>query len=530
MAFRPRPRHHLAGSALWAGVAIAGLWPFWPGLVVSDGRPVTYLELCVASEGWLGAVGVGGLLGVLVGVLHALKALDLWLDVRALRRGRVPGEGRAVRLGLAAAIALGALTALGWRSYHDLRVDAHGYPLAMIESYYVRGSQAWRELGDRYAVDQPDPHFAVPADPAAVVPALRRLRTSPLVGVAFHLGPNGRLTLLDEGYLGHANLQASRLERSAPAWPVVGPPERRTLDAWRARQLDDLADRLGSALRRSEFARARTPGPFQHIDERYGEAPISMRGTRQKGFIGYVRDLGWFKPNERGGELLSRAGIPARWGFPDHLPAYVVPAPPKAGVFDLLPLQLVVEPFNDSTALAAHTQAAGMAIAALALLFLAAMIETVRQFRLLIAERAMHMAQSSFVSGVSHEMRTPLATMKLYAELPEQKLDQQPGQREEFVGAILTEVERLHRLVENVLDFARISGRKRTYAFVPPALHGLLGEVLASARGPLQAAGMAVELHCPAPLSAAVDRDALVQAVANLVTNAAKYAAVGGRV
>jgi signal transduction histidine kinase len=85
-------------------------------------------------------------------------------------------------------------------------------------------------------------------------------------------------------------------------------------------------------------------------------------------------------------------------------------------------------------------------------------------------------------------------------------------------------------LIENVLDYARISGRRRAYRFEPADMRALVDEALAALEAPIAQAGLVVEVDVPEGLSASVDHDAVVQAIVNLVGNAAKYAADGGRV
>lgn len=140
----------------------------------------------------------------------------------------------------------------------------------------------------------------------------------------------------------------------------------------------------------------------------------------------------------------------------------------------------------------------------------------------------------SFVNQVSHELKTPLTNIRLYAELMERSLagdgsaaDERQRLRSKL-EVIVDESRRLSRLVHNVLSFAR---RDRGALEVTPsvgivdeAIRSLVGDFLPS----LEQKGVAVELDCRAPDRVWVDSDALEQILANLVGNAEKYASGGG--
>ena len=524
MPKRPRPRQHLGGTLAWSLAAAAGLWPAVPGMGLVGAEPIAFLELVRYSDGVLGVVAVAGLVGLVAAVLHLLTALDLWIDERALRRGGTSGNWRAVRLAVPTALALAVLMGGSGYGFYNLRKDQDGRYAAIFDGFAVRAGVAWPRLEGLFARSSPRDATVLPAPGADPVPALRAIQRTPVAAEAYHVARDGWLTLLDEaGRVHRFHLPTWRPPQAPPSWPAIGPRPRGPRPgvepmAW-------LVERIGEA--HLGF------GPHQPWEMRTGFHPLRVRtaddafyakGDARRGYLGYRLDDAFL---DAAGALLVEAGLPGRWAVRGDFAEDAVPRP-EVETGRLGPIVLDLHLSERSGA--AHFEGTLTALAGLAVLFFAAMIEAVRQFRALIAERAMSMAQSSFVSGVSHEMRTPLATVRLYAELLEQRLDREAGQREEFVRAILLEVDRLHRLIENVLDFARISGRKRVYGFVPTDLRAVAEEAVAATRGPLAAAGLAVEIHAPAPLSAAIDRDAVVQALTNLLTNAAKYAPEGQRV
>ncbi|HRE80673.1 MAG TPA: HAMP domain-containing sensor histidine kinase [Opitutaceae bacterium] len=136
--------------------------------------------------------------------------------------------------------------------------------------------------------------------------------------------------------------------------------------------------------------------------------------------------------------------------------------------------------------------------------------------------------KTSFVANVSHEFKTPLTTIRLYAELLAQDRVRSPEQKTHYLQVIGEESERMTRLVNNALDFSRLEQGKKKYALealdLVPELHRMLD--LLSPR--VAEAGM--ELHRDLPTASVtrkVDRDALQQIISNLIENACRYAAEG---
>ena len=143
------------------------------------------------------------------------------------------------------------------------------------------------------------------------------------------------------------------------------------------------------------------------------------------------------------------------------------------------------------------------------------------------ANRAMRLStmKSDFVSNVSHELRTPLASIRVFAEFLKLGRVQSPEQVREYGDYIETESQRLTRLIDNILDFARIESGRKTYHFVDTDLRDVVEPVVHSFAVRLEHEGFELDFVPPArPLPAvAVDRDAIGQALHNLLDNAIKY-------
>jgi len=71
--------------------------------------------------------------------------------------------------------------------------------------------------------------------------------------------------------------------------------------------------------------------------------------------------------------------------------------------------------------------------------------------------------KSSFVSNVSHELKTPLTTIRMYAELLDEGIVKEPERKKHYLRVIVSEAERLTRLVNNVLGFSRLEQGRMKY-------------------------------------------------------------------
>ena len=137
--------------------------------------------------------------------------------------------------------------------------------------------------------------------------------------------------------------------------------------------------------------------------------------------------------------------------------------------------------------------------------------------------------ESRFLSNVSHELRTPLTAIRAFAEILMEYADEDPVQRHEFLRIILTESDRLTRLINQVLDLDRIGQTQ----FQPTwtSIKQTLEEVVATNAIAGAERGVTVELHLAVeiPMSYA-SSDQLKQVWTNLLGNAIKFSGDGGLV
>jgi signal transduction histidine kinase len=133
--------------------------------------------------------------------------------------------------------------------------------------------------------------------------------------------------------------------------------------------------------------------------------------------------------------------------------------------------------------------------------------------------------KTDFVSNVSHELKTPLTSIRMFSELLAEGRVTDAAKQRSYLGIITAETARLTRLINNVLDFARIERGEKKYNFQNCDLVALVRETAETFRPHLEANGFRFECELPEhPLFVNGDRDALAQIAVNLLSNAEKYA------
>jgi signal transduction histidine kinase len=145
-------------------------------------------------------------------------------------------------------------------------------------------------------------------------------------------------------------------------------------------------------------------------------------------------------------------------------------------------------------------------------------------WRLLRSEVELGRRRQDFVSAVTHELKTPLTSIRMYAELLEDRWVADPDKQHEYSATIRRESERLGRLITNVLDFARLERGQRILQRVPLDVAAVTREVLSPQERTAAARGGQLRFSISGSLgSFSLDRDAFTQILINLVDNALKY-------
>ncbi len=153
---------------------------------------------------------------------------------------------------------------------------------------------------------------------------------------------------------------------------------------------------------------------------------------------------------------------------------------------------------------------------------LGALVWTARQ------ERRANQLKSDFISNVSHELKTPLSIISMFGELLATGRTKSEEQAAEYAEIIRRESLRLTRLIDNVLDFAKIERGHDVYEFAEGDVGEVVSRALELCKHRLERAELALEVDIAEDLPPAeLDANALTLAVLNLVDNAIKYAADG---
>jgi two-component system phosphate regulon sensor histidine kinase PhoR len=145
--------------------------------------------------------------------------------------------------------------------------------------------------------------------------------------------------------------------------------------------------------------------------------------------------------------------------------------------------------------------------------------------------RRLETLRRDFVANVSHELRTPIAAIRAAAETLEGGAVDDPQAARDFIGMIGRHAERLHQLVEDLLELSRIEAQKLDLQATPVDARELIDHMIGLYT--LSAGRKEVALiggSCPSDLVLSTDRRALEQILSNLIDNAIKYASRGAKV
>ncbi|MCA9553029.1 MAG: HAMP domain-containing histidine kinase [Myxococcales bacterium] len=375
--------------------------------------------------------------------------------------------------------------------------------------------------------------------PPTSAEALRQLRReSGLVGMAFVLDPQGNLT-----------------------YPPAAGPRSEDEDAFMVRTRDIWAGR-------AVLYEPPTPEPNVELKKRVsrssariaGDDMVSLAVRRPQGWIAWYWQDGlhllFWRRLESGGVIgveVERVVLLARiLGRLPSLPVgedrivlvdsrgdavhqwgpYEVPAGEAAVTERRLPYPLDgyrlayhLAPARGAALLGASTPLGTLAgLGALVLALLGLGVYAYRESSRQVREAAQRV---TFVTQVSHELKTPLANIRLYAELLDADLEDEGGPRER-VGVIVSESQRLARLIDNVLVYAKVRRGTHRVTPVPMRMDDAVGRVLTQFGPALAAKGIEPEVTLGAPAPCRADPDAVEQILANLVNNVEKYGASGG--
>jgi signal transduction histidine kinase len=131
--------------------------------------------------------------------------------------------------------------------------------------------------------------------------------------------------------------------------------------------------------------------------------------------------------------------------------------------------------------------------------------------------------KDDFMSTVTHELRTPLTSIRAFSEILRDNPELEPAQRTRFLEIIIKESERLTRLINQVLDLAKIESMNAEWHDTEVDLREIVTDSLVATSQLLEDRSIEVETDLQPVPTIRADRDRLIQVMLNLVSNAAKF-------
>ncbi|MFA0784408.1 sensor histidine kinase [Fervidibacter sacchari] len=132
-----------------------------------------------------------------------------------------------------------------------------------------------------------------------------------------------------------------------------------------------------------------------------------------------------------------------------------------------------------------------------------------------------------FVANVSHELRTPIATLRSLTEALLMGGKDDPEVRDQFLQAIADEAERMSKLLENLLELARLEAGRREWHWQRVSISDCVVKVVERFKTVAERKGLKVTVRAEPHLTVHTDPEALMQILSNLLDNAVKYTEQG---
>ncbi|MEJ2247843.1 MAG: HAMP domain-containing sensor histidine kinase, partial [Acidobacteriota bacterium] len=131
--------------------------------------------------------------------------------------------------------------------------------------------------------------------------------------------------------------------------------------------------------------------------------------------------------------------------------------------------------------------------------------------------------RSQFVSSVTHELKTPLTNIRMYIEMLEQGIAKDPDREQEYFRIINSEGSRLSRLIDNVLDLAKLEKKQRSLNLTRGTFEEVVAEVQKVMQAKLKQEGFVLKIIQGDIRPFDYDREAMIQVLINLVENSIKF-------
>lgn len=161
-----------------------------------------------------------------------------------------------------------------------------------------------------------------------------------------------------------------------------------------------------------------------------------------------------------------------------------------------------------------------LAVAALGVVLLAGLLAIYHSARTVVD---MSERRSRFVSSVTHELKTPLTNIRMYIEMLENGIAATPQREQEYLRVLGSESARLGRLIDNVLELARLEKRQRRFEWQTGDLSDVLDEIRTLTARKTAHEGFALRIDAEGVPAFTYDREVLIQVLLNLIENSLKF-------
>ena len=190
----------------------------------------------------------------------------------------------------------------------------------------------------------------------------------------------------------------------------------------------------------------------------------------------------------------------------------------------LFPEQLIEIKPNDENLIKDLIKRRGWIYGIASVLLLVAMfLGVVLILRDISREKHLARLRSDFISNVTHELKTPLTSIRMYAESLMMGRVKSDSVQKEYLSIVVTETDRLKRMINNILEFSKMEKGKPEYHFVNSNLASILNASIHEMNYWFEKEHFEVVTELDETIYAEVDPEKMMQAIGNLLSNAIKY-------
>lgn len=139
-------------------------------------------------------------------------------------------------------------------------------------------------------------------------------------------------------------------------------------------------------------------------------------------------------------------------------------------------------------------------------------------------------ARQDFIANLSHELSTPLTSLRLLVDTLLSKAGKDPQLAEELAGKIVVEVDAMHQMAREMLDLVAIESGQQIVRLVDVSLHSLVEEVVGRMADQAARSGISIQSRIEPELTVLADPEQAGRAILNVLHNAVKFSPAGGKV